>query len=100
MCIYSICHCVFFLYTRYVHTCILVIQVNVKVRSEYTTDNGQRDYTDSHSTTTNELHYDIPLLTPGSVYSVDVTAHTSEGSGPTTSLDVTLDEGREGKCTS
>ena len=33
-----------------------------------------------------------------SAYSVKVTAHTSEGSGPTASLNVTLNEGREGEC--
>jgi len=81
--------------TQCVHTWYIV-QVSVVVQSRYNTENGQRDYTESHKTETNDLHFDIPLLTPQSIYSVDVTAYTSEGSGPPAMLNVTLDDGREG----
>ena len=74
------------------------IKVEGEVKSVYNAENGEREFSDSFSAVVQDRNfYDTPLLTPGSSYVFNITAHTSNGQGPTVTERVTLDNGREGK---
>ena len=63
----------------------------------YNTENGEKQFSDTVSTTVQDLYYTMPLLTPGAVYTFNITAYTNDGPGPTSSVRATLNSGREGE---
>ena len=66
------------------------------MESVYSTENGQRDFSDTFSTVVQGHYYAVPLLTPGTNYTFSITAFTSSGKGPAASVRTTLNSGREG----
>ena len=56
-----------------------------------------REFSDSDSVTVQDLYYAMPLLTPGTHYTFNITAYTNEGPGPTVSVNNTIDNGRNGE---
>ena len=81
----------------YLHVLQTFIKVHTEVKAVYNTENGEREFSDSFYDDVQDHFYDAPLLTPGSSYVFNITAHTINGPGPTVSKKVTLNDGREGK---
>lgn len=75
-----------------------ISKVDAEVKSVYSTENGQREFSDSLSVMVQDRYFTMPLLTPGTNYIVNVTAYTNDGPGPTASLNAMLDNGRIGKA--
>ena len=79
-------------------TSLCIVKVNAEIKSVYSTQNGEREFSHSFKKDVHDHYLNTPLLTPGTSYQFNVTAYTSEGSGPTASVNATLDKGRIGKA--
>ena len=73
------------------------VKVDFEVKAVYNTENGEREFSDSDSVTVQDLYYAMPLLTPRTHYTFNITAYTNEGPGPTVSVNNTINNGRKGE---
>ena len=72
------------------------LKVDAEVSAVYDTENGKREFIANISTDVQDPGYTMPLLTPGTNYTFNITAFTTEGLGSTTSVRHTLNNGRKG----